>query len=44
MLRVIGICGACGLVAVGLGALNIWLGILSVPILYGVAESLLGPE
>lgn len=41
MLKVIAVCGGCGLLAVGLGAINIWLGILSLPILYEVAESLL---
>lgn len=41
MFKVIAVCGGCGLLAVALGAVNIWLGILSVPILYDVAESLL---
>ena len=41
MVKVIAVCGACGALAVLLGAFNIWLGILSVPILYDVAESLL---
>ena len=44
MLRVMGVCGGCGLVAVALGAINIWLGILALPILYGIAESVLGPD
>ena len=41
MFRVIAVCGGCALLAVGLGAINIWLGILSLPILYDFAESLL---
>ena len=41
MLKVVTVCGGCAAVAVGLGALNIWLGVLSLPILYEVAESLL---
>jgi len=41
MIKVIAICGGCAALAVVLGAVNIWLGILSVPILYDVAESLL---
>ena len=41
MLKVIAVCGGCAALAVGLGAMNIWLGILSLPILYEVAESLL---
>jgi hypothetical protein len=30
----------CGLVCVGLGAINLWLGILAVPIMLGLANSL----
>lgn len=30
----------CGLVCVGLGAINLWLGILAVPIFLGLAQSL----
>ena len=41
MIKVIAVVGGCGALAVILGAFNIWLGILSVPILYDVAESLL---
>jgi hypothetical protein len=41
MFKVVAICGGCASLAVLLGAVNIWLGILSVPILYDVAESLL---
>ena len=41
MFKVIAICGGCAALAVVLGAINIWIGILSVPILYDVAESLL---
>ena len=41
LLKVVGVVGTCGAIAVGLGAINIWLGILSLPILYDVSESLL---
>jgi hypothetical protein len=30
----------CGLVCVGLGAINLWLGILSLPVMLGLASSL----
>ncbi len=30
----------CGLVCVGIGAINIWLGVLALPILYSFADSL----
>jgi len=30
----------CGLVCVGLGAINIWLGVLSLPVMLGLAASL----
>lgn len=30
----------CGLVCVGLGAINLWLGILSLPIMYSLSKDL----
>jgi hypothetical protein len=30
----------CGLISVGIGAANIWIGIFCVPIMYGIAQSL----
>jgi hypothetical protein len=30
----------CGAIAVGIGAINIWLGILCLPILYAFSKSL----
>lgn len=30
----------CGLICVGIGAINIWLGILALPIMVAFAESL----
>ena len=41
MLKVIAVCGGCGGLAVALGSINIWLGVAFLPILYGIAESLL---
>lgn len=33
--------GTCAAITVGLGFVNIWVGILAMPILYGISESLL---
>ena len=44
MLKAIAISGGCGLLAVAIGAFNLWVGILSVPILYGIAESFLSSD
>lgn len=41
MLKIIGVVGTCATITVALGALNIWLGILALPILYGIADSFL---
>jgi hypothetical protein len=30
----------CGLICVGIGAFNIWLGVLSLPILFSLSKSL----
>ncbi len=30
----------CGFICVGIGAFNIWLGVLALPILYSFAQSL----
>jgi hypothetical protein len=32
---------ACGLICVGIGAINIWAGILALPILYAFSSSLI---
>jgi hypothetical protein len=42
MLKVLAVVGTCATVTVVLGAVNIWLGILALPITYEVAQSLLG--
>jgi hypothetical protein len=34
--------GLCGAITVFIGMMNIWLGILAMPIMYSVSESLLG--
>lgn len=39
--RILFIIGCCAGVTLILGALNIWLGVLSLPITYGLANSLL---
>lgn len=39
--RVLAITGICGGAAVSIGAVNIWLGILAAPILYGISSALL---
>jgi hypothetical protein len=41
LLKILGVVGTCAAIAVGLGFVNIWLGILSMPILYSVGDSLL---
>jgi len=41
LLRVALIVGACAGVTLLLASVNLWLGILSLPITYGISESLL---
>jgi hypothetical protein len=41
MLKIVGIVGTCAAITVGLGFVNIWLGILALPILYEISESIL---
>ena len=41
MLKVVAIVGTCAGVTLALGMVNIWLGILALPVMYEVAESLL---
>lgn len=40
-LKVIGVVGTCAAVTLALGLVNLWLGILAMPIAYEVAQSLL---
>lgn len=40
-LRILIVIGLCGAVTVALGYINIWLGILALPITYGLSEDLL---
>lgn len=39
--RILLVIGICGGVTVALGAINIWLGVLALPITYGLADDLL---
>jgi hypothetical protein len=39
--KAVGIPLLCGLICVGLGAINIWLGVLSLPIMYSLSKDLL---
>jgi hypothetical protein len=39
--KAVGIPLICGLICVGLGAINIWLGILATPIMYSLSKDLL---
>jgi hypothetical protein len=41
MLKVLTVVGTCAAITVALGAVSIWLGLIALPILYDVAESLL---
>ena len=43
LLRIVLTIGTCAAITVALGTVNIWLGILSMPILYGVSQDLLNP-
>lgn len=40
-MKIIVVIGLCGAITVVLGAINIWLGVLTLPITYGLAEGLL---
>lgn len=41
LLKIIGVVGTCAAITVAIGAVNIWLGILVLPIMYGISESFL---
>jgi hypothetical protein len=41
VIRILFVIGSCAGATLILGALNIWLGVLSLPITYGLAKSLL---
>lgn len=41
MLKIVLTCGLCGLAAIGIGAINIWLGIAAMPVLYSLANAIL---
>jgi hypothetical protein len=41
LLKIVGVVGTCAAVTVGLGFVHIGLGILALPIMYSVGESLL---
>lgn len=44
MLRIICIVGGCATITILLGVINIWLGILSMPIMYEIADSFLSEQ
>jgi len=41
LLKIIAVTGTCAAVTVGIGAVNIWLGILAMFVCYTVADDLL---
>ena len=41
LLKIFGVVGTCAGIVVALGLVNIWLGILALPILYGISDSFL---
>jgi hypothetical protein len=41
LLKIIGIVGTCAAITVALGFVNIWLGILAMPVMYEISDSLL---
>jgi hypothetical protein len=36
--KAVGVPLICGLITVGLGAINIWLGVLALPIMYSISK------
>jgi hypothetical protein len=41
MLKVVTVVGTCAAITIALGAVSIWLGIVALPVMYEVADSLL---
>jgi hypothetical protein len=41
LLKIFGIVGTCAAITLGLAAVNIWLGIIAMPLLYGISDSFL---
>jgi hypothetical protein len=41
LLKIFGVVGTCAGIALALALVNIWLGILAMPILYGISDSFL---
>jgi hypothetical protein len=41
LLKIVGVVGTCAAITVGLGFVNIWLGVISLPVMYEISESLL---
>lgn len=39
--KAVGIPLGCGLAVISIGAFNIWLGVLAVPVMYGFSKALL---
>lgn len=39
--KAVGIPVGCGLVVIALGAVNIWLGVLAMPVMYSFSKSML---
>jgi hypothetical protein len=41
LLKIVGVVGTCASITVALGFVNIWLGILAMPVLYEISDSFL---
>ena len=41
MLKVVTVVGTCAGITIALGMVSIWLGVIALPVMYEVAESLL---
>jgi hypothetical protein len=39
--KAVGIPLLCGLITIGIGAINVWLGVLALPVMYSFAKALL---
>lgn len=39
-LKAVGIPLVCGLIVIGLGFINVWLGVLAIPVFYSLAKDL----
>ncbi len=41
LLKIFGVVGTCAAITVALAMVNIWLGIIAMPLMYGISDSFL---